>query len=51
MLAQAKREGMEEAAALIMPQNDPSDWTEYAHAHAEAAAAIRAAAKEVGNGR
>ena len=39
----ARAEGMEDAASLIMPKNDKSDWTEYAHIRAEAAAAIRAA--------
>lgn len=42
LVAEARAKALEEAAARIMPTNDPSDWTEYAHINAEAAAAIRA---------
>ena len=46
-LAQARKEGREEAATLVMPQNDPADWTEYARTRAKAAAVIRAKAQEM----
>jgi hypothetical protein len=42
----AEARGMERAAALIMPKNEPNDWTEYAHIRADAAAAIRAGVEE-----
>jgi hypothetical protein len=41
---------LEEAAERIEPRNASEDWTEYASIRAEAAAAIRALAKETNNG-
>ncbi len=41
-IAEAVAQEREACVALLTPQNDPSDWTEYAHICAECAAAIRA---------
>jgi hypothetical protein len=40
--AASRAEVLEQAASLIEPKNEPSDWTEYAKIKAECAAAIRA---------
>jgi hypothetical protein len=46
----SRRAALEEAAERIEPRNASEDWTEYASIRAEAAASIRALAKETNNG-